>query len=57
VYEKSFRLRDEGCHVEYDSLWLMYNECLRQALWIEAGDVIQVRQETRTKLRHYPLLG
>jgi hypothetical protein len=32
VYEKSFRIRGEGFHVEYDSLWPMYNECLRQAL-------------------------
>ena len=55
AYEKSFRIRDEGFHAEYDSLWPMYNECLRHL--IEAGDAIQVRQETRTQLRHYPLLG
>src|SRR5437867_10796425 len=35
AYEKSFRIRDEGFHVEYDSLWPMYNECLRHL--IEAG--------------------
>jgi hypothetical protein len=32
AYEKSFRIRDEGFHVEYDSLWPMYRECLNQAL-------------------------
>jgi hypothetical protein len=32
AYEKSARIRDEGFHVEYDSLWPMYNQCLKQAL-------------------------
>ena len=32
AYEKSFRIRDEGFHVEYDLLWPMYRECLNQAL-------------------------
>ena len=32
AYEKSGRIRDEGFHVEYDSLWPTYNKCLMQAL-------------------------
>ena len=32
AYEKSARIRDEGFHIEYDSLWPMYNKCLKQAL-------------------------
>jgi len=32
AYEKSGRIRDEGFHVEYDSLWPMYNKCLMEAL-------------------------
>jgi len=32
AHEKSFRIRDEGFHVEYDSLWPIYRECLKQAL-------------------------
>jgi hypothetical protein len=32
AYEKSARIRDEGFHIEYDSLWPMFSKCLKQAL-------------------------